>query len=55
MLLDIKKYQFCVRNELGVPKLKFEFVHLLGAKGGKCVHPEFKSTAKKTTTIYTKY
>ena len=24
------------------PKLRFKFVHLPGAEGGKCVHPELK-------------
>ena len=28
-------------------KLKFKFVHLLGAEGGKCVHPEFESSAHR--------
>ena len=28
-------------------KLRFKFVHPPGAEGGKCLHPEFKSSAHK--------
>ena len=28
-------------------KLRFKFVHPPGAEGGKCLHPEFKSSAQK--------